>query len=177
MVKKKVRFLNNMMIEYDLMDLFQKILVLNNESHTQYIQTNNPSKLTDTQAIVLDFILVETRKRDVFSKDLEAYFGIKPSSVSSMIDYLERAGYIDRQTLAEDKRLKRLVPTEKALLIEAWLLETIHNSIVDVFAGFTEEEMHELKSLMEKMRINLYSMASHGKPHYPRDAKKNYPPT
>ena len=163
-----------MTIEYELMDLFQKILVLNNQSHTRYIQRNNPTSLTDSQAIVLDFILVESKKRDVFSKDLEAYFGIKPSSVSSMIDYLEKAGYIDRQTLAEDKRLKKLVPTSKARGIEDWLLETIHNSIVDVFAGFTVEEMQELKSLMEKMRVNLYSMASHGEPHYTRDSKKDF---
>lgn len=165
-----------MMIEYELMDLFQKIMVLNEQSHTRYIQSDNPTSLTDTQAIVLDFILVESKKRDVFSKDLEAYFGIKPSSVSTMIDYLEKAGFIDRQTLAEDKRLKKLVPTEKAFAIEAWLLETIHNSIVDVFAGFTEEEMQGLKSLMEKMRVNLYSMANRGEPHYTRDPKKNYPP-
>ena len=163
-----------MILEYQLMDLFQKILVLNNESHTRYIQTDNPSSLTDTQAIVLDFILMESKRRDVFGKDIETYFGIKPSSVSSMVDYLERAGYVYRQMLKEDKRLKKLVPTQKARDIEDWLLETIHYSIVDVFAGFTEEEMQALKGLMEKMRVNLYSMASKGEPYYTRDPRKGF---
>lgn len=162
------------MIEYQLMDLFQKILVLNSRSHTQYIQSDNPTSLTDTQAIVLDYILVESRTRDVFGKDLESYFGIKASSVNSMVNYLEQAGFVVRETLAEDKRLKKLVPTDAAHDIEDWLLEIIHDSIVDVFAGFTDEEMQELKRLMEKMQVNLSSMALRRIPHYTRDVRKNY---
>ena len=165
-----------MTTEYQLMDLFQKIVVLNDKSHTQYIQTNNPTPLTDTQAIVLDYILQESRTHDVFAKDLEADFGIKASSVNSMVNYLEKEGFISREVLPEDNRLKRLVVTDSAREIEPWLLEVIHYSIVDVFAGFTDEEMQNLKSLMEKMRVNLMSMASSGKPHYARDPKKAYSP-
>lgn len=161
-----------MMIEYELMDLFQKIIVLRNQGNTRYIQPENPTPLTDTQAIVLDFILQESRTHDVFAKDLEVYFGIKASSVNSMVNYLEKEGFVTREILPEDNRLKRLVPTAQAREIQAWLLETIHNSIVDVFAGFTEEEMQALKSLMEKMRVNLLSMARNGAPHYARDPKK-----
>ncbi|MCR5136638.1 MAG: hypothetical protein K6C12_06015 [Oscillospiraceae bacterium] len=163
-----------MILEYELMDLFQKLMVLNSRSHTVYIQPDNPTPLTDTQAIVLDYILQETRTRDVYAKDLEVYFGIKASSVNSIVNYLEREAFVSREILPEDNRLKRLVPTQRAREIEAWLLETIHYSIVDVFAGFTEEEMQDLKSLMEKMRVNLLSMACSGKPHYARDPKKAY---
>ena len=53
-----------MLTEYQLMDLFQKIMVLNDRSHTKYIQADNPTPLTDTQAIVLDYILQETRTHD-----------------------------------------------------------------------------------------------------------------
>ncbi len=165
-----------MTIEYQLMDLFQKLMVLNDRSHTKYIQTDNPTTLTDTQAIVLDYILQETRTHDVFAKDLEAYFGIKASSVNSIVNYLEKEGFISRDIFPEDNRLKRLVPTESAREIERWLLEVIHYSIVDVFAGFTDEEMQDLKSLMEKMRVNLLSMADSGKPHYTRNPKKAYSP-
>ena len=165
-----------MLTEYQLMDLFQKIMVLNDRSNTRYIQSDNPTELTDTQAIVLDYILQESRTHDVFAKDLEAYFGIKGSSVNSMVNYLEKEGFVTREILPEDNRLKRLVPTARAKEIEAWLFETIHYSIMDVFAGFTDEEMQELKSLMEKMRVNLLSMAGSGTPHYARDPKKAYSP-
>ncbi len=165
-----------MIIEYQLMDLFQKITVLNEESHTKYIQTQNPTPLTNMQAIVLDYILVESATHDVFAKDLEEYFGIKASSVSSLLDYLERAGYVSRDLVPEDRRLKRLVPTAAAKEIEAWLLEAIHYSIVDVFAGFTGEEMQLLRSLMEKMRVNLSSMAAKGKPFFSKDSEVTFPP-
>ncbi len=163
-----------MMTEYELMDLYQKITVLNDQAHTRYIQTDNPTSLTDTQAIVLHYILFESRKRDVFGKDVESYFGIKASSVNSMINYLEAAGYVRREPVREDKRLKKLVATERAREVENWLMETIHYGVVDIFAGFTEEEMQELKSLMEKMRVNLTSMAGRREPHYARDPRKAY---
>ena len=163
-----------MMTEYELMDLYQKITVLNDQAHTRYIQTDNPTPLTDTQAIVLHYILFESRKRDVFGKDLESYFGIKASSVNSIINYLETAGYVRREPVKEDRRLKKLVATERAREIETWLMEIIHYGVVDIFAGFTEEEMQELKSLMEKMRVNLTSMAERKEPHYARDPKKAY---
>ena len=83
-----------MMAEYQLMDLFQRITVLNDRAHTEYIQSENPTPLTDTQAIVLHYIMFESRKRDVYAKDVESYFGIKASSVNSLVNYLERAGYI-----------------------------------------------------------------------------------
>ena len=166
-----------MMTEYQLLDLFQKLVILKDRSNTRYIQAHNPTPLTDTQAIVLDYILQESRMHDVFAKDLEAYFGIKGSSVNSMVNYLEKEGFVSREVLPEDNRLKRLVPTDRAREIEPWLLETIHYSIVDTFAGFTEEEMQDLKSLMEKMRVNLLSMTANGKPHYARNPKKAYPPS
>ena len=163
-----------MITEYELMDLYQKITVLNDQAHTRYIQTDNPTPLTDTQAIVLHYILFESRKRDVVGKDLESYFGIKASSVNSIINYLETAGYVRREPVKEDRRLKKLVATERAREIETWLMEIIHYGVVDIFAGFTEEEMQELKSLMEKMRVNLTSMAERKEPHYARDPKKAY---
>ena len=162
-----------MIPEYELMDLFQKITVLNNESHTQYLQTENPTQLTNTQIIVLDYILVESRTHDVFAKELEEYFDIKGSSVNSVVNYLEKAGYISRETLPEDRRLKRLVPTKSAREVEPWVLDRIHCSIVDCFAGFTEEEIQEFKSLLSKMRVNLTSMAKKGKPHYTPDPKRS----
>ena len=163
-----------MITEYQLMDLFQKIMVLNDRAHTKYIQTDNPTSLTDMQAIVLHFILFESRRRVVYARDVEAYFGIKASSVNSLVNYLEQAGYIRRETEADDMRLKKLVATEKAYAVEEWLMQSIHYGVVDIFAGFTEEEMQELKSLMEKMRVNLLSMTARREPHYTRDPKKAY---
>ena len=163
-----------MMTEYELMDLYQKISVSNEASHTRYLQSDNPTCLTNTQAIVLHYILFETRTRELFAKDIEDYFGIKASSVNSIIHYLESAGYIFRETLKEDKRLKRIVPTDRAFEIERWLMEALHYNVVDIFAGFTEEEMLTLRSLMEKMQVNLLSMAARKEPHYARDPRKAF---
>ena len=46
---------------------------------TQYIQRDNPTDLTTMQAIVLQYIMVESRKRDVFNKDMEKVFVVKSS--------------------------------------------------------------------------------------------------
>ena len=70
--------------------------------------------LTSVQALTLQYVLVESEKRDVFQKDLEEFLEIKGSSVTSLLNNLERNGYLRREPLAEDARYKRLVPTKEA---------------------------------------------------------------
>lgn len=50
----------------------------------------------------------------IFQKDIEREFKIKGSSVTSVLNNLEKNGYILRKSVERDKRLKQIVLTEKA---------------------------------------------------------------
>ena len=70
--------------------------------------------LTGIQALVLQYIIVESENRDIFTKDLEEFLGIKGPSVTSLINNLVRSGYLRRESLEEDARYKKLVLTNQA---------------------------------------------------------------
>ncbi|MCI8401356.1 MAG: winged helix DNA-binding protein [Lachnospiraceae bacterium] len=141
--------------EHQLLETVQRIYKMIDRRTTQYIQRDNPTDLTTMQAIVLQYIMVESRKRDVFNKDIENFFVVKSSSVTSMIHFLERGGYVRREDILEDGRMKRLVLTDKSRQIEDWLCGTINEYIYHTFEDFTEEEKDELQALLKKMLVKL----------------------
>lgn len=144
-----------MQIEYRLMDKIEKMNQGVKKKIVADIQKENPTTLTATQAVVLHYILIASQFHDVFNRELEDFFNIKSSSVTTMVHYLERAGYIRKEAVAEDKRLKKLIITDKTREIETWLCGFIDNYIVSTFTGFSQEEMEVFEKLVEKMLPNL----------------------
>lgn len=113
------------------------------------------SPLSCVQAVSLHFIMTESKNGDVFTKDLEEFLDIKSSSATSLVNYLEKFGYIRREPLAEDGRYRRLVLTDRARDIEPELNQTIDDYIYSKFVGFTGEELETLEFLLDKMLANV----------------------
>lgn len=111
--------------------------------------------LTSTQAITLDFIIQKSKCEDVFQKDLESFLSVRGSSVASLINYLERAGYISRIAADFDGRYKRLVPTELALDLQDDVADRIDRYIMSLFAGIPETELRVFEAVIEKMEANV----------------------
>jgi len=79
---------------------------------------------------------------------------ISPSAVAVTLKKLEKGGYISRQCLVQDNRVNEVVVTEKGQ-------EAIHQSIIcfqeieaAVLKDFSEEEMKQLISFLERMIAN-----------------------
>ena len=140
-----------MQIEYRLMDKLGKLEQVRKRKLERYLQKDNPTTLTTTQLVVLQYIIVESRTRSVFSKDLESFFDIKSSSVNSMVNYLEKAGYIHREPVPEDGRLRKLTVAEKGWEIEDWVCGRIGDFIISTYSKLTQEEQIELERLWDKL--------------------------
>ena len=63
--------------------------------------------------------------QDVYHRDIEKLFGIRRSSVTSVVSHLEQNGYITRQAVSGDARLKRLVLTEKGRVVSQQMAHAI----------------------------------------------------
>ena len=81
--------------------------------------------LTSIQSRMIRFLYLESKKRDVYQKDIEEEFYIRRSSVSSVLQLLEKKGYIERIGVKGDKRLKKIVLTGTGKLIQ----EKVHSLI------------------------------------------------
>lgn len=111
--------------------------------------------LTNMQKHMLHFILLETLHRDLYQKDLEKEFNIRRSTATGTLQLLEKKGYLYREPVKEDARLKRIVPTESALKLRKSLLENISRREKQVREGISEEDMETFLRVMKKISENL----------------------
>ena len=73
---------------------------------------------TGSQSRILCFLLIATHHKDIYQKDIEKVFDIRPSSATGLLRELEQQGVMYRVTMSDDCRMKKIVLTEKAKLIQ-----------------------------------------------------------
>lgn len=111
--------------------------------------------LTISQAYVIDFICNEGKDKDVFQKDLESVFDLKRSSISLMLNNMEKNGLIERMIVKEDGRLKKIVLTEKSIKIYEKISDAIDLIENKLSENITEEEVKVFQNVLNKIRNSL----------------------
>ena len=111
--------------------------------------------LTISQAYVIDFICNEGKDKDVFQKDLESVFDLKRSSISLMLNNMEKNGLIVRMLVKEDGRLKKIVLTEKSIKIYEKISDAIDLIENKLSENITEEEIKVFQNVLNKIRNSL----------------------
>ncbi|WP_455539342.1 MarR family winged helix-turn-helix transcriptional regulator [Terrisporobacter sp.] len=111
--------------------------------------------LTVSQAYAIDFISMEGKDRDIFQKDLEKEFDLKRSSISLMLNNMEKNELIQRVAVSEDARLKKIVLTEKAIKLNkkiSYAIDLIEDKLAE---DLTAEEIIIFYKVLDKMRNSL----------------------
>ncbi len=115
------------------------------------------SELTGQQMHIIGYIEKEQESgRDVFQKDIENKLNVRPSTATVMLKVLEKNGFIRRESVASDARLKRLVLTEKAEDVKArsfTMMASVENILL---SGISNEEMDIFFKVIDKMELNLH---------------------
>ena len=101
--------------------------------------------------------LARHREEDVFQKDLEEFFSVRRSTMSTIILRMEQKGFLSRESVSHDARLKKLVLTEKGEQIHEMIESKIEDTEKKLSSGLTEHEKQTLFHLLEKLRQNLES--------------------
>lgn len=138
----------------DEKSLVEKYAAMNRRLKRYFDSFFADSPITSIQGLVLDY-LFRNREADVFQKDLEEYLEIKGSSVTSILDNLEKNGYVRREAVDYDGRLKKLAITEKAYAIEEDIVERVNGYMYSLFRGIPEEEREVFYSVLCKMIDNM----------------------
>ena len=138
----------------DEKSLVEKYAAMNRRLKRYFDSFFAASPITSIQGLVLDY-LFRNRETDVFQKDLEEYLEIKGSSVTSILDNLEKNGYVRREAVDYDGRLKKLAITEKAYAIEENIVERVNGYMYSLFRGIPEEEREVFYSVLCKMIDNM----------------------
>ncbi len=91
----------------------------------------------------------------MFQRDIEREFSITRSTVTNILQLMERKGYIERQSVPQDARLKQLVLTAKGLEFHENTMLSLHQTDEFVARLLTEEENTELLRLLNKLKNGL----------------------
>ena len=76
----------------------------------QIARTNGVEAVTPMHGWIMEY-LYRNSDTPVFQRDIEREFSITRSTVTNILQLMERKGYIARQSVAQDARLKQLVLT------------------------------------------------------------------
>lgn len=111
--------------------------------------------LTGLQSRVIHFILMRSANEPVYQRDVESAFGVSRSTVTAMLQQMERDGLIQRMSVASDARLKSLIPTQKAVCLDAQVGESLRRAEQCLTRGLSSAQLGAFKDAAARMSANL----------------------
>lgn len=111
--------------------------------------------VTRVQARVLHFICMTSQSRDCFQKDVEKEFNLQSPSATELIKRLVNLGYLERVSLSQDKRFKKLHVTEigKEKMHQVYQQILYYEQVVTT--GVSDEQLELFFSVIDKMKQNI----------------------
>lgn len=93
--------------------------------------------------------------KDIFQKDFENEFSIRRSTASNILKTMEQNGFIKRESVESDARLKKIVLTEKAINIHKSVLRSINEREERLRKGLTPDEAEVFLKITDKLIANM----------------------
>lgn len=110
--------------------------------------------MTISQLSTLGYLAMR-EESDVYQRDIETFFHLRRSTVSSLLNTMERKGLIRREPVPHDARLKKLVLTDEGLAISEQALSVMKQMNQVLIQGLTPEEVIQLSGLLGKVETTL----------------------
>ena len=130
---------------------------LDNEIHSRmaiFRAETGADDLTMMQSWIVGF-LYNKRDQEVFQKDIEAEFSIARSTATGILQLMEKKGYIRRESLDRDARLKRVMLTGNGIMLQEKIIHNIDWMEKKLREGISREEMDIFFTVIRKMRRNI----------------------
>lgn len=126
---------------------------LSNKLRRKLDMLSSRKEFSGSQGRTLHFLLAQTG--DIFQKDIEEEYGIRPSTATELLKQMEKNGLITREPVPYDNRLKKIVLTDKALKYKNQVVHDLTVLEETVVQGISEEKLKVFFEVIEKMMDNL----------------------
>ncbi len=105
---------------------------------------------------VIGFIVKKSQNGEaVYQKDIEKAFSLRRSSATQNLNSLEKSGLICRKSEESDKRLKKIIVTQKGLESHKKIIDRLNNIDSELISRLTKEELENFKVVIEKLKEGL----------------------
>lgn len=98
--------------------------------------------------------LYENRDKDIFQKDIEQQFSVGRSTVTNLIQLMEKKGFVRRESVRQDARLKKVILTEKGIECQESFEGVVEHIEEELAEGISEEELHIFYKVLDQIRQN-----------------------
>lgn len=122
--------------------------------HINSLPTFQQNDLRGGCGYVLGFLYLH-RNEDVFQKDIEEEIGIRKSSVTSLINTLEKNGLISREQTKSDGRYKKVVLTSKGVEVHEEVMKELNRTEQILKSDLSEEDIEKFFELLDKIKANI----------------------
>lgn len=109
---------------------------------------------TMMQSWVLGY-LTHHMDRDIYQRELEANLNIGKSTLTEVLHLMEKNDLVRRVSVPEDKRLKKIVLTEKARQINEAISKDIVDTEKKLREGISDKDMEIFIRTVKKMISNI----------------------
>lgn len=109
-------------------------------------------RITLRQWEVLTWLSLEG---ELTQADLAERMFVEASTLTGILTRMERDGWLERRGCPDDRRCKRIRPTERAEAVWSRMAECGHRTREQATRGFSAEELQTLKSLCARIRKNV----------------------
>ncbi|RHT23835.1 MarR family transcriptional regulator [Clostridium sp. AM33-3] len=137
------------------METGKMINCISNRLRNRSQEVHTQLGIGSAQGKILNYVLVESEAHSVYQKDLEREFGLRPSTVTEMLNALEQKKLIQRVSDEWDGRYKKIVFTEKARSMKDRIRQEVEETEHLLLQGITEQEKQEFLCIAGKMLQNL----------------------
>lgn len=135
---------------YSLLHMMRAYGMFTREAIRKYIDLN-------VQRVGM-LILLRSEGNGISQAQLADELCVKPSSVTSMLNNMEKEDLIVRKNDAADKRIKRIYFTEKGEKISEEAFKYITGVSYDFFCDFTDDEKKQFIFLLNKVEKNILNI-------------------
>jgi len=111
--------------------------------------------MTGLHGMVIGFIYHRSKLADVYQRDIEVEFNIRRSTVTGILQLMEKNGLITREHVKHDARLKKLKLTPKAIKMHEMVSQKIAEIENQLRSGLTQEEIHSFFTIIDKIKKNI----------------------
>ena len=124
----------------------------------QFARENDVEQATPMHGWIIGY-LYRHRDTPVFQRDIEREFSITRSTVTNILQLMERKGYIERRSVPQDARLKQLVLTEEGICFHEKTMLCFHQTD-DYVAGLLTAAAEQAAGSAEMNPLRLALLAS-----------------
>lgn len=126
---------------------------LSNKIRRKIDTFTSKEEFSGSQGKVLHFLLAQTS--DVFQKDIEEEYGLRPSTATELLKKMEKNGLIYREVTSYDARLKKIIVSEKALKYKEQVIHDLSGLEDELTKGISTQDLNVFFDVLEKMLENL----------------------